>query len=133
TLRTQRDATMDALVDQAEALVADQAQTHGLEASLSYHDVFRHCMNDAEATNLLIAALDAEGITHDENDLPMRASEDFGRFGDVSKSAMFLLGSGVDHPRLHNPDYDFPDDLIAIGTAIFLRALDFKLNPQSPP
>ncbi|MEO8532039.1 MAG: amidohydrolase, partial [Deltaproteobacteria bacterium] len=106
TLRTQRDATMDALVAQAEALVADQAKTHGLQSSLSYHDVFRHCMNDPEATNLLIAALDAEGIAHDDNDLPMRASEDFGRFGDVSKSAMFLLGSGTDHPRLHNPDYD---------------------------
>jgi metal-dependent amidase/aminoacylase/carboxypeptidase family protein len=51
----------------------------------------------------------------------MRASEDFGIFGHASKSAMLYLGSGVDRPNLHNPDYDFPDDLIAIGARIFMR------------
>ena len=51
----------------------------------------------------------------------MRASEDFGIFGHSSKSAMLFLGSGVDYPALHNPDYDFPDDLIAIGSGIFMR------------
>ena len=28
---------------------------------------------------------------------------------------MFFLGAGEHHAALHNPDYDFPDDLIAIG------------------
>ena len=51
----------------------------------------------------------------------MRASEDFGLFGRASKSAMLFLGSGETHPQLHNPDYDFPDDLIPIGARIFLR------------
>lgn len=53
----------------------------------------------------------------------MRGSEDFGRFGDQAKAAMFLLGSGIDHPNLHNPDFDFPDDLIAVGVDIFATAL----------
>lgn len=48
-------------------------------------------------------------------------SEDFGRFGDVAKSAMFFIGSGEEQPALHNPDYDFPDALIPIGARIFLR------------
>ena len=51
-----------------------------------------------------------------------RASEDFGRFGSAGKSAMFFLGAGEKHPSLHNPDYDFPDDLIPIGAKIFMRA-----------
>ena len=51
----------------------------------------------------------------------MRASEDFGRFGHGASSAMFFLGSGEDHPQLHNPDYDFPDDLIPIGYRVFMR------------
>ena len=51
----------------------------------------------------------------------MRASEDFGRFGHSAKSAMLFLGAGAQHAALHNPDYDFPDDLIPIGTRIFAR------------
>ena len=35
--------------------------------------------------------------------------------------AMFFLGAGERHPSLHNPDYDFPDDLIRIGARIFAR------------
>ncbi|WP_344848677.1 hypothetical protein [Celeribacter arenosi] len=31
------------------------------------------------------------------------------------------LENRADHAALHNPDYDFPDDLIPIGSAIFER------------
>ncbi len=34
---------------------------------------------------------------------------------------MFFLGAGESHPSLHNPDYDFPDDLIAVGARVFMR------------
>jgi metal-dependent amidase/aminoacylase/carboxypeptidase family protein len=51
----------------------------------------------------------------------MRPSEDFGRFGDAAKSAMFFLGAGREHAALHDPYYDFPDDLIAVGARIFMR------------
>ena len=51
----------------------------------------------------------------------MRASEDFGVFGWAAKSAMLCLGPGEDHPALHQPDYDFPDDLIPAWAQIFNR------------
>ena len=123
TLRTRLDGRMDALVAAAEKLVREIATTHGLVCEIDYHEVFVASLNDAEATAHLQAALEAEGISHDENELPMRASEDFGRFGHGAKSAMFFLGSGENHPQLHNPDYDFPDDLIPIGARIFMRAV----------
>ena len=53
----------------------------------------------------------------------MLASEDFGVFGRIAPTALFLLGAGEDLPGLHNPDYDFPDALIAIGARVFLRVL----------
>jgi metal-dependent amidase/aminoacylase/carboxypeptidase family protein len=70
-----------------------------------------------------VQALDALSIPHDPGELPMRGSEDFGLFGKGARSAMFFLGAGVDHPMLHNPDYDFPDALIAPGVAVFHRVL----------
>lgn len=127
TLRTQRDAGMEALVAAAEAAVAEAARDSGLGHAVSYHDVFRHCENAPGATALLANALAAEGVPTDATGLPMRASEDFGRFGDVAEAAMMLLGAGVNAPALHNPDYDFPDPLIDTGARIFIRCLQDRL------
>ena len=51
----------------------------------------------------------------------MRASKDFGVFGWAAKSATLCLGPGEDHPALHQPDYDFPDNLIPVRARIFDR------------
>ena len=120
TLRTTTNDQMQALVDSAEGLARAAAAMDGLAVEISYHEIFSHCDNDPEAADLLRAALDAEGIAHEAGEA-LRASEDFGLFGTVSKSAMFYLGAGETHPALHNPDYDFPDDLIPIGARIFMR------------
>ncbi|WP_417729109.1 amidohydrolase [Roseovarius sp.] len=121
TLRTLIDAQMHALCDQAETQVAASATAQGLTAEITYHDIFMHCENDPDATLILRNALEALRISHDARGLPMRASEDFGRFGHRAKSAMLFLGAGTTHAALHNPDYDFPDDLIPIGAQIFHR------------
>jgi amidohydrolase len=120
TLRTVSDDAMAALRTGAEDLARQSAARHGLEVQFSYHDAFRHCLNHAEAVAIIRAAMDAEGLPHEEGQT-FRASEDFGRFANVSVSAMFFLGAGEDHPALHNPNYDFPDALIPIGERIFLR------------
>ena len=112
---------MQQLCEKAEALVQEAASDAGLGHSISYHDVFVHCENQPEAVAHLRRALDAEGVRHSPGE-PLRASEDFGRFGSAGKSAMFFLGAGERHASLHNPDYDFPDDLIPIGARIFMRA-----------
>lgn len=121
TLRTMTDAPMDALKAAAEALARAEAAAAGLTLTISLHDDFAASVNDPEATVQLCAALDTLGIPHEVGDLPMRASEDFGRFGAVpgTKGAMVYLGAGVGHAALHNPDYDFPDDLIPIGAQVF--------------
>lgn len=121
TLRTRLDGRMADLCAAAETLVQEAAGRDGLRHSVDYHEIFVASLNAPEAVAHLRAALDAEGVGHDEEELPMRASEDFGIFGHTSKSAMFFLGAGVGHPQLHNPDYDFPDDLIALGSRIFMR------------
>ena len=121
TLRTRLDDRMAALCADAEAMAQEAASRNGLTAVFDYHEIFVASINEPEAVEHLRTALDAEGISHDESELPMRASEDFGTFGHGSKSAMLFLGAGTDHPQLHNPDYDFPDDLIEIGARIFMR------------
>ncbi len=121
TLRTLTDAGMAALLHAAETLA--QAEARDLALTLTHHDNFAACTNDPEATAHLAAACAAEGLPPDPGDLPMRASEDFGRFGVVTRAAMLGLGAGIGHPRLHAPDYDFPDALIPLGARIFERVV----------
>lgn len=123
TLRTLVDDRMADLCERAETLVTEAVRPAGLQHSISYHDIFFHCENAQETVDHLEAALQAEGIRFDEGNLPMRASEDFGRLRAVCPSAMFFLGAGENHPALHNPDYDYPDDLTAIGARIFMAVI----------
>ncbi|MGV1893472.1 amidohydrolase [Agrobacterium vitis] len=128
TLRTLTDEGMDGLCSQAEALAQSTAAQHGLGLTLTYHDIFLHCENAPQAVTALATALDAEGIPHDARTLPMRASEDFGRFRTICPTAMFFLGAGETHPALHNPDYDFPDMLIEVGAKVFMRVVRGRLG-----
>jgi amidohydrolase len=123
-LRTRDDAPMAALYDEATALVRAEAEKDGLAVNFLTQDAFSATVNDAQAIARLTSALEALNIPHDDRNLPLRGSEDFGRFGEAgTKMAMLFLGSGEGHPQLHNPDYDFPDALIAKGTAIFHKVM----------
>jgi len=122
TLRTRRDERIAELVTDAEALSGKIAAAHGLAVRFDYHEIFVASVNAPDAVEHLNRALDEEGVSRSEDTLPMRASEDFGIFGHSARSAMSFLGAGEKHPSLHNPDYDFPDDLIPIGSRIFMRA-----------
>ncbi len=128
TLRTLIDDRMEDLSEKAEHLVVTAAQEAGLDYAISYHDVFFHCENAPEAVADLEKALTTEGVPFDEGNLPMRASEDFGRLRAICPSAMFFLGAGENHPALHNPDYDYPDDLTAIGARVFMAVIRDRLG-----
>jgi amidohydrolase len=121
TLRTLTDDRMADLCDQALTRLKTTSKAHGLTFTHGYHDIFLHSENDPEATAIATAALDALKVSHDASGLPWRPSEDFGRFGHNARAAMLFFGAGRGHASLHNPDYDFPDDLIPIGTTIFHR------------
>ncbi|KAF0172667.1 MAG: celE [Rhodobacteraceae bacterium] len=124
TLRAIADDKMAALRAAAIALAETEAAGQGLKVSFSHHDDFAASVNNPDATRQLQRALESLAVPHGESDLPMRASEDFGRFGQPgTRSAMLFLGVGESHAALHNPDYDFPDSLIPLGVQIFHRVM----------
>ena len=122
TLRCLQDSDMAALKSEAVALAEALAARDGLGLEITWHDDFAASVNAPEAAAHLRRALLAEGIALAPA-RPMKASEDFGRFGAVSPCAMVWIGAGADHPPLHAPGYDFPDALIGPGLAVFRRIL----------
>lgn len=119
TLRTANDPAKDSIANDARALAKSVAEKYDLKVSFAVVDDFAASINDPEATQVARDAMNALSIANGEDGLPMRASEDFGVFGWDAKAAMLCMGPGENHAALHNPDYDFPDDLIPIGGALF--------------
>jgi metal-dependent amidase/aminoacylase/carboxypeptidase family protein len=123
TLRTVGDEGMAGLCEKVEALAHAAAGRHELDCKIAYEDVFLACVNDSQAAALLRVGLDRAGLRLRAMPEPQRGSEDFGRFGAGARSAMLLLGAGVDCPPVHTPTYDFPDALIAPGARLFAETL----------
>jgi amidohydrolase len=124
TLRTVRDDHMAALWAAATDLATQVAAASGLTLAITRHDDFAASINHPAATDHLRAAHLAAGLPAFDAALPMRASEDFGRFGAAgARAAMLYLGSGEAQPMLHNPDFDFPDALIDPGVRLFHRVV----------
>lgn len=130
TLRTLTDAAMSNLVEQAEALARDVAQREGLDLEIGYADIFATTENDPDATALVRKALEEAAVPCSTGLLPMRASEDFGQFGRAARTAIMLLGAGENRPALHNPDYDFPDELVPVGVKIYAAILKQLIGPE---
>jgi len=119
TLRASRDDAIAELQQDAESVITRLSTEHGLTCGFEVHDDFAASMNDPEAVDVACRVMQALGIPFGGRGVPMRASEDFGAFGWSAKAAMLCLGPGEQHVALHQPEYDFPDDLILIGTRIF--------------
>jgi len=140
TLRSQTDARMDRLVQEAEAqlerALAKAAQQAGgraehVSATVTWHDVFLATVNDDRAITIASTAAAALGLSTCSMGQPMRWSEDFGRFGlDGAKAAMVFIGSGEAQPQLHNPNYDYPDGLTPTGVALLVEIVDQLLGRQ---
>ena len=121
TLRTSNDDSLSQLDKDVRGLVSNISKQFKLTFDFEIFDHFAASINDKEAHDIAVNAMKSLNINYGSIGVPMRASEDFGIFGMQSKAAMLCLGPGKNYAALHNPDYDFNDDLIPIGTSIFER------------
>lgn len=126
TLRTETDSTMAALVDYAERVVVDSARELCLDVDIEYEDIFNATVNSQSAVSLVREAAGPNPVH--VPDKPFRWSEDFGRITAISDGALFGIGAGKHVPALHNPDYDFPDELIPIASGMLLRLVRLCLG-----
>ena len=118
TLRSFSNGVMDAQSSRIAAEAKAIAEKYHLKATIQWTEVFAANENNAEAVELI------KQSAKQENGLAVRAQpfkwgEDFGLFTQRYKGAMFGIGSGENCPALHNPDYDFPDEIIPTAVEIF--------------
>lgn len=92
----------------------------GLTVRFSWSEPFRSNRNHPDAVAVIHNAAAANQLNFIEIKEPLTWGEDFGLFTEKYRGAMFGLGAGKEWPALHNPDYNFPDDLIKTGVQMFV-------------
>ncbi len=128
TLRACDNVEMEKLTGMAETMVREIAVQERLGISVEWTEKFPATVND-EFLNRVIVRLGKEAglkINHIEN--AFRWSEDFGWFTKQYRGSLFGIGAGKEHPELHSPDYDFPDDIMEAGVGILTSACRELLN-----
>ncbi len=128
TLRSYSQEVMDVLIARSTSLAKGIAGAYDLQIQVSTTQVFPSTVNDPEAVSLVERSAHALHMDIHERTIPFAWSEDFGHFTSRYKGAMFGLGAGEDHPAIHHPDYDFPEELIEPGIAIFMNLIQTQVG-----
>ena len=128
TLRSYKNEDMVKLQKKAREIIDDVATKNNLKNEIEWVEEFPSTKNDKYCVDVIKQSAEENNLDVEVIDNPFRWSEDFGHFTQKFKGALFGLGSGVDQPQLHNPDYDFPDDIILTGTKMFYSIINKVLE-----
>lgn len=131
TLRTFSDVAMERLSQRCADLATGIASAYGLDWDLTWSEVFPATVNHPGVVTAVEAAAVADGLIVVRPGTPFAWSEDFGHFTAAGPGALVGLGSGLEQPPLHHPDYDFPDSLLPIGVDFWHNILNHLLTQSS--
>jgi amidohydrolase len=118
TLRAYDRGDMEKLRTRATGLVEKIALREKLGVSVGWTERFPATVNDRFLTSLAGEVANRTGYKVRHIEKPFRWSEDFGWFTRRHPGLLFGIGAGLGHPELHNPDYDFPDEIISTGVGM---------------
>lgn len=121
TLRAYRDDDMDVLKKSIVNAVIGICEKEKIKCEYEWKEEFLSLENASYPVEIIRKAAENLDLETVEMEVPFKWSEDFSHFTNAFPGAMFGLGAGTDHPALHNPDYDFPDEIIAAGVNMFLN------------
>ena len=117
-------------------IVAGICAAHGVKGEVAYDTVFEVTLNAAGPTER--AALNARGLVGEkrvETDCaPILGSEDFAHMALVRPGCFVFVGNGtegVNSRPLHSADYDFNDDLLALGSSYWVNLVEQELAPDN--
>lgn len=123
---TYRAWTLERLLEfeeELKSLVYKIAGDCKLKVKIEFTQFFEANNNDSDCVEIIRAAARKLGFETMERTHPFKFGEDFGRFTQRYKGAMFGIGAGLETPALHHPSYDFPDELIEKGAEIFFEII----------
>jgi len=135
TVRTALRSTMELVEASMKRVATGVAAGFGATAEVDFRFIFAPLVNEAQATDDIVAA--AAKVVGDENVSTtngfIMASEDFSFVMEKAPGAYINLGNvapgeaGATGVQVHNPGYDFNDEAIPLGAAMFCELAQAKL------
>jgi hippurate hydrolase len=125
--------TLDQIEDALKRVAKGVAEGLGAKASVDYRLIFAPLQNAAEPTAAIAdaaAEIVGEGQV-DRKKPPAAASEDFAFMLEKVPGAYINLGNGEGSAPVHNDRYDFNDEAIPFGAAMFARLVEKRLGPAA--
>ncbi len=125
TVRTFDPRVQQMVIDRMQAIVAGQALAFGVEAELEYDKGYPATVNDAEKTCFAVAvAEEISGPDKVQGEVGREmGAEDFSFMLQKRPGAYLFLGQG-DTAGLHQPNYDFNDEIAPVGASFFARLVE---------
>ena len=129
TMRAMRRETLELMEAGMRRVVEGVASGLGARAAVDYRMLFAPLINAPEATAAMAdTAAELVGEDNVERDKPPApASEDFSFMLEKVPGAFIFVGNGEDSAPVHNDKYDFNDDGIPIGAALWSRLVERTL------
>jgi amidohydrolase len=128
TFRSFSNDLMNQLTNDMMDLTQKASKEFQIPVDISWTEVFSANQNAPEAIDKVRKSARDEELDIIELKTPFKWGEDFGLFTEKYHGAMFGIGSGEDCPALHNPDYDFPDEIIEPAVKTFYGILNQHLK-----
>lgn len=131
TVRTFTREVQDLIERRMRGIVNGVAATFDMRATLRYERRYPATVNSPEET--AHAARAAEAVVGaanvDRTPVPEMTSEDFAFMLQAKPGCYVWLGAGAgdDPPGLHSPQYDFNDDVLAIGASYWVTLVEQQL------
>ena len=125
TLRSYDPVLRVMLKEGFESIVKHTASAMGVQSELKWLEACPATLNDpAMAALARSAATEALGIESIRDRVPSMGGEDFAYFLEQVPGAYFWLGLGMERGGLHNPRFDFNDEALASGIAVFAGIIE---------
>ncbi len=133
TVRALSHAMRDKLEAEMARVVAGVAAAHGIRAEFDYVRGYPPTVNAAaEAALCAKVASDLVGAANTLTDQrPSMGAEDFAFFAEQRPGCYVWIGNGPGEGgcMLHNPLYDFNDEVLALGASYWVRLVETALPP----
>ena len=129
TVRTLNKSSQTTVVKRLKEICAGTAQAFGAKADLEYEYGYPPTVNHPKETAFAVeVAAEISGDVNVDSDAPpIMAAEDFAYMLEERPGAYLNVGQG-DSAALHNPEYDFNDELSPIGASFFVKLVE-KAQP----
>jgi hippurate hydrolase len=131
TVRSFRPQTQDMIEDRLKQLAEQVAAGFGARARVEYERLYPATVNTRDEAEFGAAvAEELVGAANTLRDLePSMGAEDFAFMLEQRPGAYFRIGQGGAESGcfLHNPRYDFNDEILPLGAALFVRLAERAL------